>query len=273
MPQLNRSQAEEFLAFAHRLADAAAQVTLAHFRTPIAVDNKHASGFDPVTAADRGAETAIRALIEKTYPGHGILGEEHGRKPSRDGFTWVIDPVDGTRSFITGSPLWGTLIALNDGERAVVGMLDQPFMKERFWGVSIAGWREAGFTRDGARSALATRACAALSDAVLSTTTLEMFKEGERRAFERLMKEVRLTRFGGDCYQYGLAAMGFMDLVVETGLAPYDIQALIPILEGAGGAVTTWDGGAAESGGRIVAAGDARAHAAALEILSASAVP
>src|SRR5215468_4005978 len=124
MPSLSRPQAEELLAFANRLADAAAAVTLRHFREPIGVDNKVKGGFDPVTIADRDAETAIRTLIEKTYPGHGILGEEHGRRASRDGFTWVIDPIDGTRAFITGSPLWGTLIALNDGEHAVLGILD-----------------------------------------------------------------------------------------------------------------------------------------------------
>jgi len=268
MPTLNRSQAEELLAFAHRLADAAAKVTLAHFRTPLSVGNKSEDGFDPVTEADRGAETAIRALIEKTYPGHGILGEEHGASRSRDGFTWVIDPIDGTRSFITGSPLWGTLIALNDGERPVIGVLDQPFLKERFWGVSMPDWREAAIETPEKRLSLATRACPRLADAALSTTTIEMFKGLEREQFEALMSRVRLLRFGGDCYQYGLLAHGFMDLVAETRLAPYDIQALIPIIEGAGGAVTNWQGGPADQGGNVVAAGDPRTHAEALEILS-----
>lgn len=270
MSVADRSQAAELLAFAHRLADAAARVTLKHFRTAIRADNKSGTGYDPVTEADRGAETAIRTLIEQTYPGHGILGEEHGKVRSRDGLTWVIDPIDGTRSFITGSPLWGTLIALHDGVRPIIGMLDQPFLKERFWGVSMPKWREAVLETPGGRQALATRACPRLADAALSTTTPEMFKGAERAAFEKLMAGVRLMRFGGDCYQYGMLAHGFMDLVVETRLQPYDIQALIPIIEGAGGAVTNWQGGPADQGGSVVAAGDARTHAAALEILSAS---
>lgn len=265
---LDRTQAEELLEFAHRLADAAALVTLEYFRTPIAVDNKRAGGFDPVTAADRGAEDAIRRLIEERHPEHGILGEEAGHKRGRSDLTWVIDPIDGTRAFITGSPLWGTLIALNDGERAVIGLLDQPFLKERFWGVSLPTWRESGLVSPKGHQALTTRACARLEDAMLSSTTIEMFQSGERRAFEHLMGRARLTRFGGDCYQYGLLAHGFMDLVVETSLAPYDIQALIPIIEGAGGAVTDWQGRAADQGGSIVAAGDPRAHALALEALA-----
>lgn len=265
---LDRTQGEELLAFAGLLADAAAAVTLSHFRSPLAVDNKRAQGFDPVTAADRGAEEAIRRLIGEHHPEHGVLGEEAGHKRGGD-LTWVIDPIDGTRAFITGSPLWGTLIALHDGERAVLGVLDQPFLKERFWGVSLPTWREAGLVTPSGRRALTTRACAHLGEAVLSTTTIETFKGSERRAFEGLMGRARLTRFGGDCYQYGLLAHGFMDLVVETGLAPYDIQALIPIIEGAGGAVTDWHGRAADQGGSIVASGDPRAHAAALEALNA----
>ncbi len=268
MPTLDRSQAEELLAFAGRLADAAAAVSLKHFRTRLAVENKKAGGFDPVTAADKGAETAIRALIESTHPDHGILGEEHGALRTRSGFTWVIDPIDGTRAFITGSPMWGTLIALNDGERAVIGVLDQPFIGERFWGVSLPGWREAGHVRGRERRRLETRECTRLAEACLSTTTPEMFKGDDRAPFDTLMRDARLTRFGGDCYQYGLLAMGFLDLVVEVTLQPYDIQALIPIIEGAGGAVTTWEGGAADAGGRVIAAGDPRVHAQALEILN-----
>jgi myo-inositol-1(or 4)-monophosphatase len=267
---LDRSQAEEFLAFAHVLADAAGKVTLPYFRTSLSVDNKLPGGFDPVTEADRGAEAAIRALIEEAYPDHGIWGEEGGHAPGRSGLTWVIDPVDGTRAFITGSPLWGTLIALNDGERAVIGILDQPFLDERFWGVSLPTWREAGYARGGSKRGLATRACRGLAHAALSTTTIELFKQDERRAFETLMGRTRLTRFGGDCYQYALVAMGFMDLVVETSNQPYDVQALIPIIEGAGGAFTTWDGAAAEGGGRVIAAGDPRTHAEALEVLQAA---
>jgi histidinol phosphatase-like enzyme (inositol monophosphatase family) len=263
----NGSQAEEFLAFAGELADAAAAVTLKHFRTGLAVDNKHAHLFDPVTQADRDAESAMRALIAARYPDHGIVGEEHGRTATKNGLSWILDPVDGTRSFIAGNPLWGTLIALSGESGPIVGVLDQPFMGERFFGLRGAGAR-AGYLRGGEAKPLKTRPCAHLADAILSTTTPDMFEApGERAGFEGLKARARLTRFGGDCYQYALVAMGCMDLVVEAGLQPYDIQALIPIIESAGGVVTNWAGEPAYSGGCIVAAGDPGLHEEALEVL------
>jgi histidinol-phosphatase len=270
--KLALQQAEELMAFAHKLADAAGAITLRYFRKSIEVENKLSTGFDPVTLADKGAEEAMRALIEQTYPEHGVLGEEHGHAPTRNGLTWVIDPIDGTRSFISGSPLWGTLIALSDDEGPFIGILDQPFLRERFCGLNAAGKRKALYAHGGEKRPLKTRACTRLADAALSTTTPEMFtRPPEHAAFTALTRAVRLQRYGGDCYQYGLLAYGFLDLVVEAELRPYDIQALMPIIEGAGGVVSTWEGGSAKDGGRIIAAGDPRAHEAALKVLQSAA--
>lgn len=268
MVLLSNSQIDEYLAFAHRLADAAAPITLSHFRTKLDVANKFDVGFDPVTLADQGAESAVSALIEDTYPEHGVYGEEHGKRASANGLTWVIDPIDGTRSFISGSPLWGTLIALSSEKGPVIGILDQPFIGERFFGVLNGARRESFYRRGGKTMPMKTRACTGLGEATLSTTSPEMFGTPEKaRTFSALQSRVRLMRFGGDCYQYAQVAMGFLDLVVEAGLKPYDIHALIPIIEGAGGIVTNWDGGSANEGGDIVAAGDAHAHAAALKTM------
>ncbi|WOF75073.1 histidinol-phosphatase [Parvibaculaceae bacterium PLY_AMNH_Bact1] len=252
--------------FACTLASAAAKVTLKHFRSDLGVDNKlDGNAFDPVTIADRDAETAIRALIEEHYPDHGILGEEHGVKPGTSPFKWVLDPIDGTRSFISGVPLWGTLIALNDGKYPVVGVMDQPYTGEQF--VGRPG--QAEFLRDGQRKKLSTRACASLSDAILGCTDPAMFTDpAELNAFSDVRSKARLTRYGTDCYFYCLIAAGHADLVIEASMQPYDIQALIPIVEGAGGIVTNWQGGDAQDGGRIIAAGDKRVHAEALDSLS-----
>jgi myo-inositol-1(or 4)-monophosphatase len=271
MAALSNSEIDEYLAFAHRLADAAAPITLGHFRTKIDVHNKLEAGFDPVTLADKGAESAISALIESTYPQHGVHGEEHGKRASANGLTWVIDPIDGTRSFITGSPLWGTLIALSDETGPIIGMLDQPFIGERFFGVLSGTRRESFYVRDDRKTPLKTRSCTGLAEASLSTTTIEMFDTPNKaRALNALQGEIRLMRYGGDCYQYAQVAMGFLDLVVEAGLKPYDIHALIPIIEGAGGIVTMWDGSPAIEGGNVIAAGDARAHQAALKAMQSS---
>jgi myo-inositol-1(or 4)-monophosphatase len=182
--------------------------------------------------------------------------------------TWVIDPIDGTRAFITGSPLWGILIALSDDEGPLIGVLDQPFLGERFAGVCSGDRREAFYHRAARRERLQTRDCSGLSHAQFSTTTPEMFNAPERaRVLAAIRSSVQLTRFGGDCYQYGQIALGFLDLVVEADLKPFDIHALIPIIEGAGGVVTTWEGGKANQGGRVVAAGDARVHKEALALI------
>jgi len=260
---------EEFTEFASRLAEIASRAILPHFRAAIEVENKAGAGnFDPVTIADRAAERAIRDEIERVYPGHGILGEEHGAKAGRDGLTWVIDPIDGTRAFIIGQLHWGVLIALNDGERPIVGLMHQPFTGETFTGSRLgAQWR-----RGSEQRTLRTRKCSRIEDAVVSATDPAMFKSGaERDAFRALARRAKMRRYGGDCYSYCLVAAGFIDLVIEAGLKPYDIQAVIPIIERAGGSVTTWSGKNAAGGGQCIAAGDPVIHKLALEALSRAA--
>jgi myo-inositol-1(or 4)-monophosphatase len=257
------------VAFSQELADAAAAAILPHFRSQLAVENKGGATFDPVTAADRGAEEAMRALIGARFPDHGILGEELGLTTGGDA-TWVLDPVDGTRGFITGLPTWGTLIGLELAGRPLIGVMDQPFVGDRFVGSPLgAELRSRG--PDGALRVvpLRVRPCPSLAEAVVSTTSPDFFSGSERDAFDDVRRKVRLVRYGGDCYAYCMLALGLIDLVIESGLKPYDIVALMPIIERAGGLVTTWDGGPARHGGRIVAAGDRRLHAAALEILGA----
>ena len=252
---------DEFVAFAHRLADAAGAVARRYFRTPVAVDTKPDAS--PVTIADREGESAMRALIAETYPAHGILGEEHGARDTGADYVWVLDPIDGTKSFISGIPLFGVLIALMRAGRPILGIIDQPISRERWLG--LVG---APTTLNGAP--VKVRACPALDKAALFATTPEMFQGDDALAFARLKQRVRLVRHGADCYAAGLLAMGFIDLMVESTLKPYDYCALIPVIEGAGGIITDWAGrplGLA-SDGRIAAAGDARAHKAALAALA-----
>jgi histidinol phosphatase-like enzyme (inositol monophosphatase family) len=255
-----------FLEFAHVLADISGEAILPHFRKPQAVKNKAGlTGFDPVTAADRAAERAIRKAVVQRFPGHGIVGEEYGTIAGEGRYSWLVDPIDGTRAFITGSPLWGTLIALLDGGMPTLGLMNQPFTGERCWSEGRhARWRGA----DGKARRIRTRACARLADAILTTTHPDMFAaptDGER--FNGVRSRARMTRYGGDCYGYCLLAAGFIDIIVESGLKPYDIVPLVPIIEAAGGVVTTWEGEPALDGGRIVAAGDRRVHEQALAIL------
>jgi myo-inositol-1(or 4)-monophosphatase len=263
---LERETLVEYLEFANRLADASGSIIAPYFRAPLVVDNKGgAADYDPVTAADTAAEDALRKLIHRTYPDQGIFGEERGYEAGESGLTWVIDPIDGTKAFITGLPVWGTLIALYDGEKPVLGVMDQPFTGERFLG---SPWG-AELNTETATARLQTRACPSLSRAILQTTHPDMFStDAEGRAFDEVAQRVRLARFGGDCYAYCMLAYGLIDLVIEAGLAPYDIQALIPIVEAAGGMVSTWSGASAAYGGQIVAAGDPRLHAQVVAILS-----
>ncbi|AQS65495.1 MULTISPECIES: histidinol-phosphatase [Rhizobium/Agrobacterium group] len=243
--------------FLRRLAAVAARETLPRFRLPGAVVNKIAGGFDPVTEADRETEKALRALIRSEYPDHGILGEEFGNEGADAGLVWVIDPIDGTRSFISGIPLWGTLVGLTRDGDAVAGMMAQPFIGELFYATGNGAYYEGqhGQTR------LATSATKNLADATLFTTTPAIFEADRRASYDRLEKQVRLARYGTDCYAYCMLAAGQIDCVVEAGLYPYDIVALIPIIEQAGGVVTDWDGGPAENGGGIVAAANSSLHA------------
>lgn len=255
------------LAEAHLLADLAAARILPHFRKAMQVENKQVgAGFDPVTVADKAAERVMRQALRKRFPEHGIVGEEYATHQAASRYRWVLDPIDGTRAFICGLPLWGVLIGLLDGDEAILGMMDQPYTGERFWAVGgKARMRAVG----GKVRTLKTRPCAKLTDAMLVATAPDMFAAGhEQSAFKRVSDGARMTRFGGDCYAYCMLAAGQIDLVVEAGLKQVDIVALIPIIEAAGGRVTAWDGGPAISGGRIVAAGDPRLHAAVLKMLA-----
>ena len=258
---------ERLSAFAHELADLSEPSILSRFRRLGSVDNKAEAGaYDPVTEADRDVEKAIRAAIAKAYPDHRIIGEEFGVGGGSGEISWVLDPIDGTKAFVTGSPLWGTLIGMTVSGRPVLGLMNQPFTQERYW----SDGQQAKYRRSsGEELELQTRRCANLSDAVLSTTSIDLLQPGfEQERFEALSTHIRMRRFGGDCYAYCLLAAGHIDLVVETGLNPYDIVAMIPIIEHAGGAISQWNEGDAAAGGRIVAAGDADIHRAALEILA-----
>lgn len=246
---------------------AAAKQTLPLFRTHLTVENKHKLGFDPVTEADKAAERAIRETISRAFPEHGIIGEEHGSKETSSEFTWIIDPVDGTRSFITGVPLWGTLIGLYHQGRPIAGIMSQPFIGETFLAVSDMAIYEHGDTR----SALATSGETDLARARVFTTTPALFDTGHKDAvWQAIGDAALLTRYGTDCYAYCLIAAGMADLVVEPGLHIYDIAALIPIIEQAGGAVSTWDGGSPEQGGDIVAAASKQLLAETLDVIAAA---
>jgi inositol-phosphate phosphatase/L-galactose 1-phosphate phosphatase/histidinol-phosphatase len=251
---------DAFLAFALSLADAAGDVIRPYFRKPLAIRDK--ADLTPVTAADRVAEETMRALIEERFPEHGILGEEFGRVREDAEFVWSLDPIDGTKSFISGVPLFGTLIALTRGGRSILGVIDQPILRERWVG---AVGRPT--TLNGA--AIRCRACPVLAAATLFATTPDMFKGEDAASFARVSDKVKLTRFGADCYAYGLVATGFVDLVLEASLEPYDFCAMVPIVEGAGGVATDWRGANLDlaSDGRILVAGDRRAHEAALALL------
>ncbi|MEQ1696859.1 MAG: histidinol-phosphatase [Hyphomicrobiaceae bacterium] len=257
------------LACAHSLADASGQVIRPFFRKAIAVDDKGGkAGFDPVTAADRAAEKAIARHLASAFPDHGIIGEEFGTVRPDARFRWVIDPIDGTRAFIMGLPTWGTLIGLMDGADLVLGVMDQPFTGERFWASATAAHLR---TADGKTRKIRTRACADLGKAVFSSTHPDLFASpGERAVHDAVKASARMTRYGGDCYAYCLLAAGHIDVIVEPGLKPYDIAALVPIIQRAGGIVTTWDGGPATHGGDIVACGDPALHAKVLRVIAKS---
>jgi len=261
---------DEFVTFAHRLADAAGAAALPHFRSALAVENKlEASGgkFDPVTVADRAAEQAIRSLVFETYPDHGLHGEEFGIVEGAGTYEWVVDPIDGTRSFMSGIPLWTTIIGLRIEGVPAFGMVDQSYIGDRFWGGSGAAFTRHG---DGDTVPMRTRACSSLAEATLMTTTpAMMIGPGEREKYDAVEARVRLARYGADGYAYCLLAAGQIDLIIENGLEAYDVVGLIPMIEAAGGVFTTWTGGSANEGGAVVAAGDKRVHAAALEILNA----
>ena len=260
-----QTELNTLLQFAHTLAEASAKAIAPHFRTQLGVHNKGGHAFDPVTRADRAAERAMRKEIRSRFPEHSVLGEEYGAIDGAARYRWVIDPIDGTRAFITGSPLWGTLIGLLEGDRPVLGLMNQPFTRERFWSDGRRPWRRGP---QGREQRLRTRPCASLATAVLTTTHPDLFAtEAEAAAFGAIKARARMTRYGGDCYSYCLLAAGFIDIIIEAGLKPYDVVALVPIIESAGGIITTWRGASAVNGGRIIAAGDARVHREAMALL------
>jgi len=247
-------------------ADIAAAVTLPRFRSGLAVDNKEAVGFDPVTEADKQAELAIRKLLGDRFPDHSIVGEEWEDKSGTGPFAWIIDPIDGTRAFIAGVPVWGTLIGLTVNGKAVAGLMAQPFTGEVY--LSLPG--EAGYFRGGQHLPLKTSAVTELSKAKMTATSPDIFDlTGTTGPWNAIRKAVLTTRYGLDCYGYALMAAGHIDLVVEAGLKNVDICPLIPIIQNAGGVVTTWDGGPAEQGGNCVAAATPKLHAAAMKVLNA----
>jgi myo-inositol-1(or 4)-monophosphatase len=256
----------DFAAFVDQLASVSGETILPFFRTTLAVENKKRKdgSFDPVTAADRAAEAAMRTLIRRNFPEHGIVGEEYGDENAGAEYVWVLDPIDGTKSFISGMPSWGTLIALTRLGEPVFGMMHQPFTGERFAGDGGG----AHYRGPAGKRELRVRPCAAIEDAVVYTTSPRLMKDADRETFRRVEDKARLSRYGGDCYAYCMLAAGHIDAVIETELKPHDVMALIPIVTGAGGVMTTWDNGPPEAGGRIIAAGDRRVHAAALKLLA-----
>jgi histidinol phosphatase-like enzyme (inositol monophosphatase family) len=273
MTQPSDDQIAELLDFAERLCAAAQRETLPRFRGDVPVDNKLAAAgggpraFDPVTEADRAAETAISAMIDAAYPDHGVQGEEHGVKAAKSPYEWTLDPIDGTRAFISGLPLWTTLIALSYEGRPLIGIIDQPYLGERY-----VGWPGgAAFRRGSVRRPLKVRPCPRLSEATISTTDPHLFDGAEAGGFEQVRRASRLARYGCDAYAYAQVAAGHMDLAIESGLKPWDVRALVPVVEGAGGLVTDWRGETAWDGGQVIAAGDARAHADALVALKRAA--
>ncbi len=257
----------ELMETAHALADAARKETLRHFRAKgLIADNKLATGFDPVTIADRNAEAAMRDILAAKRPDDAILGEEFGTQSGTSGLTWVLDPIDGTRGFISGTPTWGVLIAISDANGPVFGVIDQPYIGERF----VGGFGVAEMKGPMGVRALATRNVTNLQDAVIFTTLPEVGTPNEGRAFHDLARRTRLTRYGMDCYAYALLAAGHIDLVAEAGLLAYDVQAPIAVIEAAGGVITDWQGGPAHTGGRALAAGSPELHQKALDVLTGS---
>lgn len=259
------SEIDSIKQFAEQLADASAKAILPHFRSAMAVSNKSESGFDPVTVADREAERVIRALITEHRSADGIIGEEFGEIASSSGLSWILDPIDGTRAFISGFPLWGTLIAAHDGHESLCGVMNQPYIGERFIGDRSHSQLRCA---NGKVVELACRACSAIEQATLVCTSPDIFSEAELTKFNRVQRQVAMCRFGGDCYGYCMLAAGHVDLVIEAGLQSYDIQALIPIVTGAGGVITDWQGNPVTGGGAVVASGDARLHEEALSLLA-----
>lgn len=256
--------ADDIVATAHAMADAARVAVLEHFRAEgLTAQNKTATGFDPVTAADRAAERAILDILQDRRPNDALFGEEFGARPGTSGLTWVVDPIDGTRAFLSGAPTWGVLIALRDADGPIYGIIDQPYINERFEG----GLGRARLVGPQGERRLKVRGDRPLAQSILFSTFPEVGTAQERAGFMRVAEAVQLVRYGMDCYAYALLAAGQIDLVIEAGLNSYDIQAPIAVIEAAGGIVTDWEGGPAHEGGRVLAAAGRQQHAEALALL------
>ncbi len=257
----------DYMYFLEELIEQAGEVSLRYFRTELAVTDKRQKGkaFDPVTRADRETEKFIRERITAVYPGHAIIGEEFAPKQGAASFTWLIDPIDGTRGFISGTPMWGVLIGLKRADECLVGAMRQPYTGETW----IGGGNTAYFIRQHQRTRITVREHTHLDEAIVCCTHPAMYPTDEaREKFMGVIARCRFSRYGTECLGYGMLASGYVDLVIEGGLSPYDIMPLIPIVEGAGGIITDWQGNTAQNGGLIVAASGKKLHAEALALLS-----
>ncbi len=265
MPQLSNSDRDAVLATAAAMADAARQATLQHFRAAgLMADTKETDRFDPVTVADRLSEDRMLEVLAARRPQDAVRGEERGARPGTSGLTWHLDPIDGTRAYLCGAPTWGVLIAVADDSGPIYGIIDQPFIGERFEG----GLGRACVTGPMGRRALGCRGARSLDQAILLSTFPEIGTEAEGAAFRRVSDRVRLTRYGMDCYGYALLAAGQVDLVIEAGLQSYDVMAPIAVVEAAGGIMTDWQGRPVHEGGQVIAAANPQVHAAALALLA-----
>ncbi|MBE0555010.1 MAG: inositol monophosphatase family protein [Rhodobacteraceae bacterium] len=265
MASLTASETADLIATAHALADAAREATLLHFRSPgLSAETKEAERFDPVTVADRLSEQRMRDILARRRPQDGILGEEFGSVAGTSGLTWVLDPIDGTRGYLSGTPTWGVLISVRDETGPIYGIIDQPYIRERFEG----GLGRAEVNGPSGRAVLAVRPARPLSQAILFSTFPEVGTAEEGAAFRRVAPKAKLVRYGTDCYAYALIAAGQIDLVIEAGLQAYDVQAPIAVIQAAGGIVTDWQGRPAHDGGQILAAASPALHAEALALLN-----
>ena len=262
----NTATSADYLSFLEELIERAGEIPLRYFRSDLAVTDKRKKGeaFDPVTRADRETERFIRAGIAAAYPDHGIIGEEFGTTQGDAALTWLIDPIDGTRGFISGSPTWGILVGLKQADECLLGAMRQPYTEETWSGDGSM----AHFIRRGQRSRIRVRAPARLADAVVCCTHPAMYPtDRAREKFLDVVARCRFSRYGTECLGYGMLASGHVDLVIEGGLSAYDVMPLVPIVEGAGGIITDWQGNPALNGGLIIAATGKRLHAEALEYL------
>ncbi len=269
---LSTADINTYLSFANRLADASATITLPLFRALTTISNKETNGsYDPVTEADIEAERIMRDMIIKNFPQHSILGEEFGTTENHSDFKWVLDPIDGTRSFITGKPLWGSLIALCYKNRPFLGIMDQPFTQERFIGVydnTHTGTSLSFLRHKELETPLFTHSCSVLSDAILATTSPVYFDDTSTPIWQNISQQARFVSYGGDCYNYAMLATGHIDAIIEQSVHVYDIFALIPLIESAGGIISNWQGTPFKAGDNVLACGDATLHKYLLNILS-----